>query len=103
GHTQGGLPQGSGRILVVSVFRLVHMSRMPASFESVKESSGCPRRGDRREFGRGPRSARADGVEWDFAILTRRAEERYSVKRLIVLSASSNDPAECSVSLGSSV
>src|SRR5699024_12460042 len=50
GHTQGGLPQSSGRILVVFVFRLVHMTRMPASFESVKESSGSPRRGDRRRI-----------------------------------------------------
>src|SRR5699024_12802600 len=53
--------------------------------------------------GRGPRSARAARVEWNFAILTRRAEERYSVKRLIVLSASSNDAAERSVSIGASV
>ena len=40
GHTQGGLPQGNGRVLIVSVFRLVHITRMPASLESVKESPG---------------------------------------------------------------
>jgi hypothetical protein len=94
------LPQCRCSILDVSMIRSVHTTRMPRSFERVKERSEHHRRGGRRGQGRAGRVAYARSPERDTAILTRRAGEGYSLKRLIVLSASSSDPAECSVRLG---
>jgi hypothetical protein len=99
-HTQRSLPQCRCSILDVSMIRSVHTTRMPRSFERVKERSEHHRRGGRRGQGRAGRVAYARSPERDTAILTRRAGEGYSLKRLIVLSASSSDPAECSVRLG---
>jgi hypothetical protein len=58
-HTQRSLPQCRCSILDVSMIRSVHTTRMPRSFERVKERSEHHRRGGRRGQGRAGRVAYA--------------------------------------------